>query len=223
MSYTHIPTRTENDLNSSADVNQLMENIKVISGNGEQAPEKTITELLAYVIDLQERLLEAETELSDFRPAKLFQVQHKLSGATGSGTFTAGAWRDRPLNHVAINEITGASFDSLTSKITLPAGKYEVSGVSYAFYCNANTARLYNITKDEVIIIGTAGLSYPAGGYNNSGSEIYGRFELTEETEIQLHHWCQTTRTTDGFGYRNVACIDDTDAIYADFKFWKIG
>lgn len=220
MSYTHIPTRTENDLNSASDVNQLMENIKVISGNGEQAPEKTITELLAYVIDLQERLLIAE---NGYRPAKLFQVQHKLPGATGSGTFTAGAWRDRPLNYVALNEITGASFDSLTSKITLPAGKYEVSGVSYAFYVQCNTARLYNLTKDEVIIIGTAGLSNVDQGYNNSGSEIYGRFELTEETEIQLHHWCSTSRATDGFGYRNVACIDDTDAIYADFKFWKIG
>lgn len=152
---------------------------------------------------------------SGYRPAKLFQVQHKLPGATGSGTFTAGAWQDRPLNHVATNEITGASFDSLTSKITLPAGKYEVSGVSYAFYCNANTARLYNITKSEVIIVGTAGLSHPDGGYNNSGSEIYGRFELT--------HWCQTTRATNGFGYRAAAAIDNTDAIYADFRFWKIG
>ena len=51
--YIIIPERTENDLNSSADINQLMTNIKTISGNGTLAPDKTIQELLAYIIELQ--------------------------------------------------------------------------------------------------------------------------------------------------------------------------
>ena len=53
MSFQNIPIRSGDDLNSSTDVNQLMENIRVISGNGTLAPEKTMMELKDEVTELQ--------------------------------------------------------------------------------------------------------------------------------------------------------------------------
>ena len=46
MGWTNIATRTTDDTNSPADINQLMENQRVLSGNGTLAPEKSITDLI---------------------------------------------------------------------------------------------------------------------------------------------------------------------------------
>lgn len=157
-----------------------------------------------------------------YAPTPLLHVQHRLPGASNPGTFSAGAWRNRPLNYEAWNDIDGASLDPVSYLMTLPAGLYEVDGISTAFYVQNNTARLINETTGDVLVVGDAGLSNNNSGYNNSGSSLRGRFLLTEETTVRLQHWCSTSRSSTGFGYRNVAAIDDTDAIYADLRFWKL-
>ena len=153
--------------------------------------------------------------------SRLFHIQHRVAGSTNSGSFSAGAWRDRPLNHVETNEIPNASFDEATLIITLPAGTYEVDIYSCAFYVQNNTAILRNVDDDSILMVGDAGLSNANGGYNNSGSTIKGRLVLVETTNIKLQHWCSTTRSNDGFGYRNVAAINSVPAIYADVRFWR--
>ena len=54
--YINIPERTENDLNSSADINKLMENIKALGGNSGEAPDKTIQTLKTDVDDIYQEL-----------------------------------------------------------------------------------------------------------------------------------------------------------------------
>ena len=45
MSFNNIPTRTTADINSAADVNQLMENLRALSGNGTLAPPISLKEI----------------------------------------------------------------------------------------------------------------------------------------------------------------------------------
>lgn len=167
-----------------------------------------------------EILPEIENLSESFIP--LLQIQHKLSGATNSGTFTAGAWRDRPLNYVAVNEIDGANFNTSTLVITLPSGYYEVDAYSCAFYVMNNTAIFRNVDNNQIMMSGDAGLSNNNSGYNNTGSNIKGRLNLTSTTNFKLQHWCSTNRNNDGFGYRNVAAINSVEAIYADLRFWRL-
>lgn len=49
MSWFNLGNRTTNDLNSESDINQLMENIRILSGNGILAPTSDIKVLLDYL------------------------------------------------------------------------------------------------------------------------------------------------------------------------------
>ena len=51
MSYVDIPARTTGDFNAAADVNQLQENLRVLSGNGSMAPDVG-AQVLDGMIDL---------------------------------------------------------------------------------------------------------------------------------------------------------------------------
>ena len=153
----------------------------------------------------------------------MLHVQNIIEG--NGESFTAGAWRTRPLNTLKLNTIEGADIDFDTKYITLPAGQYEVEIYSCAFYVRANVARLYNITKSEETLRGTYGFSDNNAGYNNTGSEIYGRFTIDEECVFILQHYCTTTRTAGGFGYGGSAgdIAATGDKIYADLRIYRIG
>ena len=160
--------------------------------------------------------------LDNFVPKKLFQVQHRIAYNATSGTFAAGAWRNRPLNYVAYNNIDGAKLNTGNYYMTLPTGEYEVDGRSQAFYVNRNVGRLWNITDGVELFHGSHGLSHPENGYNDSGPQFRGRFTLTKETVFKLQQWGLTTYATHGFGYSGTADFSGFDKIFADFRFWKI-
>ncbi len=156
----------------------------------------------------------------NFSP-EMLHIQHRLSGTTNPGTFTAGAWRRRPVNHVRWNTIEGASFNSGAYTFTLPKGTYWMDLYSTGFYVQNNTIRLYDLTLNQVIDYGDAGLSNPTAGYNNSGSRFQGYVVLNSQTTLAVDHWGTTTRDKDGFGYRNVA-TGEAVAIYANYMIWKV-
>jgi hypothetical protein len=81
MSFQNIPIRSGDDLNSSTDINQLMENIRVLSGNGTLAPEKNLTELKDEASTLRN---EHDTLKSDF--------DNKRTGAVVLGGFDYSAY-----------------------------------------------------------------------------------------------------------------------------------
>lgn len=152
----------------------------------------------------------------------LIHIQHTTSGTNDTGTFSAGAWRTRPLNTLVHNSITGASFDDQDIEIILPAGKYYVEAYSCAFYVDANYARLFNLTNGQQVLIGEYGLSNPNAGYNNTGSTVRGRFTLNSTSNLQLQHYCQTSRSTTGFGY-NSSALDSQPSAFADVRVWRVG
>jgi hypothetical protein len=120
----------------------------------------------------------------------------QANGTTG-GTFTQGAWRTRTLNTTVQNSITGASLSS--NQITLPAGTYALTGLATAKMCGGHNARIYNITDSSVIVIGQ--------NFNSPGSVGIGfaatvntSFTITGTKVIELQHYCNETRATDGYG-----------------------
>lgn len=154
---------------------------------------------------------------------QMLHLQHRAFGTGVSGTFTAGSWQRRPINHVVWNTIPGASFSSAEGDetFTLPAGLYWMDLYSCAFYVNANLSRLYNVTDVLDIDYGDLGMSNPKGGYNNSGSTIRRYVELTGTKILAVDHRCQTTRSNDGFGYRG-NILGGEPGIYADYRIWKV-
>ena len=105
MSFVNLPTRTSEDLNSSADINQLMENIKLIAGNGEVISTKTIQELADFDSDFSDNV---KTELNATGDAPLFACRAWVN-FNGTGT-------------VAIRE--SGNVDSITDS---GVGKYSVN------------------------------------------------------------------------------------------------
>ena len=149
----------------------------------------------------------------------LFQIQHTTPAGTGGGTFTAGAWRNRVLNTVIVNEIEGASIDEETYAITLPAGKYAFHSFATAYRVHNHGTRLYNITDDEVSLSGSSGYSATGSPDTNSHSFINHRFELTKETILQFQHRCSSTNSA-GFG-AGVENYGQENNIFAEVRIYK--
>ena len=129
--------------------------------------------------------------------ADLLHVRDEKSDNTDAGTFTVGDWRTRDLNTVKTNEIAGASLAS--NQITLPAGTYFIRARAPAFIVGSNVAKLRDITGATDLIIGSVARS---GGSGDSApdSVIWGRFTLSVQSDLEIQHRGQATRSTDGFG-----------------------
>ena len=150
----------------------------------------------------------------------IFQIQHTTPAGTSGGTFTAGAWRNRVLNTVVVNEIKGANIDEETYAITLPAGKYAFHSFSTTYRVGRHGIRLYNITDDEVLVSGSTAYSVNGSGNANSHSSINHRFELTKETILQLQHRCTNSYSTHGFGIGDVDFGQENN-IFAEVRIYK--
>ena len=136
------------------------------------------------------------------------------------GTFTNGAWRTRDLNTVDTNNINGASLNTTNSRITLPSGEYDFFAQTPSYRVDVNQARFYNITNDVAVLLGTTTYCANHNAGDLSLSFIYGGFTIEDTTIFELQHICQTTRTTNGFGY---GANFGENNIYSVVKIYKIG
>lgn len=138
-------------------------------------------------------------------------VDEKSAGTSG-GTFTSGAWRTRDLNTERADPGGYASVGS--NQITLAAGTYRAWFSAPAFSVNRHKTRLQDITNTVTLIVGSS--EYAAS--LPSLSVGMGRFTLSGTTTIELQHYCQITRSTDGFGIEsNFAVVE----VYAQIIFWR--
>lgn len=157
MSFVNIPIRDENDLNSASDVNQLMENIREVSGNGTLAPEKTITELLADLTTL--------TNNFNSHVAKATHYNNQLSEDVAIAVINT--W------------YTGAS-------LVLPAGTYLVTG-QITLLRNTTTALTYSAKiNDGDTNYASAGIYMPSIANHIATLPLTTMITLTEETTITL-------------------------------------
>lgn len=124
--------------------------------------------------------------------------QHQEASGTAGGTFTAGAYRTRPINTTITNNITGCSLAS--NQITLPAGTYIVQCFVYASVVGQHKANLQNITDSSTTIFGIGYNTIAASGVSGP-SIIQGYFTITGSKVFEVQDRCDSTAGTVGFGY----------------------
>jgi len=138
----------------------------------------------------------------------------KTTGNAG-GSFYALAWQTRDLNKIA-GESGNVSLQNNT--ITLKPGVYELNIQAPAFAVDNHKLRLYNVTNDFQEKVGLNANASSISLVSTTAScqcLIY----VSSQTDYQVQHQCETTRTDDGFG----KSIGITEEIFAQVKIVQIG
>jgi len=123
-------------------------------------------------------------------------VTHEEAQNVGGGNLTAGAWNTVTINTVRTNTISGASLAA--NRITLPAGTYEIDALCQALDTNRNQGRLFNITDNAVVLIGSSAIGVVTPGHGESA--IRGQFTIAGTKVFEIQQNCQTTSATNGQG-----------------------
>lgn len=135
---------------------------------------------------------------------------------TAGGTYTAGAWQTRELNHTIAdpdNIVTVAN-----DQFTLQAGSYLIEARAPAFGINYNLLRLQNITDSSTVEYGESNYArYTSGDINASTATLITRVVITGATTFALQHKASSTRATNGLGVES----DQGPETYACIKITK--
>lgn len=149
----------------------------------------------------------------------LLHVEHSESNlSTASGTFTSGAWRDRPCNATVVNNISGASVNS--PSITLPDGTYFALTMASAYYVNRHVIRIFDTTGNASKLISLVAWANAASGGSPTIAEACGTFTLSAQSVIKLQHICEVTKADNGFGLSAIAGADRS--VFASLLIWKV-
>ena len=138
------------------------------------------------------------------------------SSGTGAGTFTSGAWYTRDLN----TEITDA--DGIVSisnnKFTLQSGTYLIEASAPAYFTTDHMITLYRTSAPSQahIAYGTSEYTGHASGVQTR-SFLFTRVTITQETDYEIRHKCNTTKTNNGFGESNGFAVET----YCIVKIYK--
>lgn len=124
-------------------------------------------------------------------------LRHRESGSVAGGTFTAGSWQTRTLNQElhdtsSLCTLSGNAF-------TLQPGVWRFRISAPAMNVKKHVARLYNVTANSEVAIGTSELSEVGSNVSNR-SVVEGIVTLSVASTLRVEHWCQTTAADNGFG-----------------------
>lgn len=144
-------------------------------------------------------------------------VQDVQASGVASGTFTAGDWRVRALNTVALNEISGASLSS--NQIYLQAGEYRCRAFAAAWRAGKNKLLVRDVIASANLLIG---MNWECGTTDDTSivANVSGQFTLSSASLVELWHRCDNTSATTGFGVRATLGVSE---IYAQVELEKIG
>jgi len=149
---------------------------------------------------------------------ELLDIRDEKTANYNGGTFTAGAWRTRDLTTVKTNEITGASLGS--NQITLPAGDYWAVANAPAHAVNKHRLRLYDTTNSAIKVIGSSNFE---GAAVNATTHAFlaGRFTLSGQAVLELQHYGQTTKSSNGYGNMDGGDFGSVE-VFAHINIWKV-
>jgi hypothetical protein len=144
----------------------------------------------------------------------------KTSG-TGGGNSVVG-WNTRDIQQI-VNNISGASIT--TNQITLPAGKYRVSGLTPGYNSSGTShshqSGLYNATDASFTLgggISVIGSNATMRDSNSCPSHFAGEFTLAASKVIELQdYW--TAAITNGFG---IPISSGQGERYSQIEIWKL-
>lgn len=130
----------------------------------------------------------------DVRPVYNYGVA-QVEG--GSGGFTSGAWRTRPLSSIA--ELgTGITLSS--NQLTFPIGMYHIFVSAPAFNVDGHQIRLHNISGGASDVFGTSEIA-PTGQQSRSVLNQRLDFRTNASPQVfEIQHQCETTKATNGMG-----------------------
>ena len=96
MSFVNIPERTTTDANSFADINQLQENIRVLGGNGTDAPTNDIETLsgtvASFIADNKASSAEAIEGTDDTKIITPLKLRNGLNASGSAPVYACRAW-----------------------------------------------------------------------------------------------------------------------------------
>lgn len=123
----------------------------------------------------------------------------KTSGTAG-GTATSGDWLVRALNTEVTDEGNHATLSN--NQVTLVAGTYEIAAEAPAFRVGRHQIRWYNVTDDEVLVLGMNAQCSTTNG-STTNAVLTGRFTIALSKTFELQHRVYTTKSVNGFGLAN--------------------
>ena len=175
---------------------------------------------LANTLDLSAKTITLPLINNPFSKQLLYVVEEFSSGVQG-GESAATTQQVRKLNTIIENGIVGASLNTLTYQVTLPAGKYFFDYAAPAHKTNANFSFIYQVLPSPAAIIGNGANGYSAGAdgtvTTSNGSNIV---TLTESTVIELRHYTTIGQALNGLGV--AVGFAGRNERYASLKIWKI-
>jgi hypothetical protein len=146
-------------------------------------------------------------------------VDQKTAGSDG-GTFNSGNWRRRTLNTELTD--TGGHASVGSNQITLEAGIYKIVATAPAHKVNAHRLRLWNDTDSSVISLYAPVAFASSGTADISLAYLSGQFTITAQKVLELEHRCQTSRSTDGYGYAINSVFSVPEEFYSSVMLQRI-
>jgi hypothetical protein len=162
-------------------------------------------------------VLDSNAQIPVHTVPQILYVQQAHATNTAGGAASNSGWQKRPLNTEKSNTITGATFNSGTGVISLPAGKYKSSCSQSFSEVGMVSSRLRDTTNNVSLVVGVRG-HVPSS--QNGSTTLEGPFTLTGTANIELQYNCKNNKTVSGLGPPQ----NDGDVeVYASLIIEKIG
>ena len=149
---------------------------------------------------------------------ELYLLRHQEASGIAGGSTSSSAYTNVGLNTEVVNDIAGASLSS--GVVTLPPGRYLISGTCVARATRRAKLELYDIDAAAVVIDGTgeyAGDNSTATDRCNVWSSVRGRLDIATETDFRLRLWTELAGT---FGS---AVSNGRPEVYAELAILRLG
>ena len=137
-------------------------------------------------------------------------------GATAGdrGTFSSGGWRTREINTEVVDTDNIVTLSS--NQFTLQAGTYQIKFGACAYKVNRHITRLRQISPAATIAAGSSQYSW-ATDANLQWSRGFARLTISQATAYEIQHYCQTTQSSNGFGFQMTYSTSD----YVQVEIYK--
>jgi len=131
--------------------------------------------------------------------SQIMVVEDQKADGTNGGTSVTGA-QTRTLNTTVLNTINGASLNTGTNEVTLPAGTYKVTGFTTGYVAGGLQARL--VTGSTTLLSGNFVYISASSGttYFQVASNIEGMITLASTTLVKLEMFAGAGVATNGLG-----------------------
>lgn len=153
--------------------------------------------------------------LLEEKEERQIMIVQETNASTGTFIGSGSGSRQRRLNTVSYNTISGASLNLTGNKIVLPAGKYKLTGFATCVSANLFMERIYNVTTGQYE---SEWIGSSTNAATMSTSHICGIKTLSAQNELQS--WAYISDTGNSGNDATPAGVNN---IYASYEIEKIG